>query len=413
MGFTGDRKLVVFGFGPIGAGLFVYEAHRTGDYAPPVVADVQPALVGALRGSGGEYGLNVAHATGIDRHVIGHVEAVNPQQADGRDRIVEAIAEADIAVTCLPGTAFYSGGDASPAALLAAGLARRSRAEPLVLYAAENAVNAAARLVDAIHLAVPGDLSPQVDARDTVIGKMSGIQSDPDAIEDLGLIPIAPGYPAAMLVEAFDAIRVAGHDAPGFPTFLPAPDLEPFEYAKLFGHNATHALGAFLGVHLGVEMFADLARIDGVMDLLRTAFENESGAALISRFHDADPLFTDSGYRAYVADLLRRMTDPYLRDSIERAARDPLRKLGWDDRLVGTIRVCVAEGVHPRQYALGAAASLAVLQGGVLDGTVSVREGLRSCWPADVPASQADVVVELVGGGVDRMRTLLGGSVAW
>ena len=49
-------------------------------------------------------------------------------------------------------------------------------------------------------------------------------------------------------------------------------DLEPFEFAKLYGHNATHALGAFLGVHLGLDVFADLARVGGAMELLVDAF---------------------------------------------------------------------------------------------------------------------------------------------
>jgi hypothetical protein len=71
MRFGGQRRLVVLGFGPIGAGLFAYEASRTGAYAPPVVVDVQVPLVEGLRRNAGRYGLNVAHASGIDTHEIG------------------------------------------------------------------------------------------------------------------------------------------------------------------------------------------------------------------------------------------------------------------------------------------------------------------------------------------------------
>jgi len=411
-GFGGDRRLVVFGFGPIGAGLFVYEAFRTGDYAPPIVVDVQTPLVDALRRNGGQYALNVAQSAGIDSHVIGPVAPMNPLGAVDRDRIVTAIAAADIAVTCLPGTAFYDRGDASPAALLAEGVAARTRPEPLVVYAAENAVNAATTLTAAVRAASAADPMPLIDARDTVIGKMSGIQGDSGVIERLRLTRLTPGYPAAMLVEEFDMIRVSGPDAPGFPTFLAAPDLEPFEYAKLFGHNATHALGAFLGVHLGLKVFADLARVDGVKALLRDAFELESGGALVRRFRGADPLFTEAGYLAYVVDLLERMVNPYLHDSIERAGREPLRKLGWDDRLVGTMRVCLAEGITPRRYALGAAAGLAILEPGVMDGTVGVGAALRTCWPSEVPDGEADAIVELVGESLGRLQEVLDGADA-
>jgi hypothetical protein len=253
--------------------------------------------------------------------------------------------------------------------------------------------------------------------RDTVIGKMSGVQADPAVIGQLGLARLTPGYPSAMLVEAFDAIRVSGPgpgagtgslDAPGFPTFLAVADLEPFEFAKLYGHNATHALGAFLGVHLGLRAFADLPRVDSAMALLADAFERESGAALVRLFAGADPMFTEAGYRAYAEDLLARMTNPFLHDSIERAARDPLRKLGWDDRLVGTIRVCMSGGIEAPRYALGAAAGLAILEPGVLDGRVPAAGALRACWPADGPDPEAaQRLVDLVADGLDRLRRII------
>jgi mannitol-1-phosphate 5-dehydrogenase len=422
MAFDGDRRLVVFGFGPIGAGLFVYEAFRTGAYAPPLVIDVQPALVGALRRNGGRFSLNVALADGIATHAIGPVIPANPADPPDRERIIDAIAEADVAATSLPGTAFYgAGNEISPARLLAEGLRRRRGAAPLALYAAENAVNAASALAAAIDASGLGRVSTGLDLRDTVIGKMSGVQADPVVIEQLGLARLTPAHPSAMLVEAFDAIRVSGPrpggaasgllDAPWFPTFLAVPDLEPFEFAKLYGHNATHALGAFLGAHLGLRVFADLARVDGAMALLADAFELESGAALVRLFAGADPLFTEAGYHAYAQDLLARMTNPYLHDSIERAARDPLRKLGWDDRLVGTIRVCMRCGIEAPRYALGAAAGLAILEPGVLDGRVRVAGALRACWPADEPDPEvARRLADVVADGLDRLRGIITGG---
>ena len=44
MTFNGSRRFVGLGFGAIQAGLFVYEASRTGDYAPPLVVDVRADL---------------------------------------------------------------------------------------------------------------------------------------------------------------------------------------------------------------------------------------------------------------------------------------------------------------------------------------------------------------------------------
>jgi mannitol-1-phosphate 5-dehydrogenase len=43
------------------------------------------------------------------------------------------------------------------------------------------------------------------------------------------------------------------------------------------------------------------------------------------------------------------MVNPYLRDPIDRVTRDPIRKLGWDDRLVGSIRYAIKAGVNPQK----------------------------------------------------------------
>ena len=42
--------------------------------------------------------------------------------------------------------------------------------------------------------------------------------------------------------------------------------------------------------------------------------------------------------------------------------RDARRKLGWDDRLVGTMRLALSQGIEPVRYTLGAAAALQCLQ---------------------------------------------------
>ena len=43
------------------------------------------------------------------------------------------------------------------------------------------------------------------------------------------------------------------------------------------------------------------------------------------------------------------MVNPYLRDPIDRVTRDPIRKLGWDDRLIGSMRYAVNAGVNPQR----------------------------------------------------------------
>ena len=88
-------------------------------------------------------------------------------------------------------------------------------------------------------------------------------------------------------------------------------------------------------------------------DSFATLSGSESGEALIRKHAGKDRLFTPEGYREYALDLLERMTNPYLQDSVERVGRDPQRKLGWDDRLVGTLRLALQQNVVPPPLCAG------------------------------------------------------------
>ena len=67
--------------------------------------------------------------------------------------------------------------------------------------------------------------------------------------------------------------------------FTEKEDLLPFEEAKLYGHNATHALAAYLAHLKGIPRIADLRHFPALMAFLRDAFLEESGRALISKHH--------------------------------------------------------------------------------------------------------------------------------
>jgi mannitol-1-phosphate 5-dehydrogenase len=198
---------------------------------------------------------------------------------------------------------------------------------------------------------------------------MSGVVGAKE-IKERNLAPVTPHEQRAFLVESFDRILISKLPDSGFTrgitVFEEKPDLLPFEEAKLYGHNSTHAVAAYLGAFLGEARISDLKKYPGIQNFLECAFIQESGAALTQKYQNTDPLFTAEGYRAYAKDLLVRMFNLYLGDTVERVARDPARKLEWDDRLVGTIRLCLRHGIDPRRYAIGAAAAVAALDPSVL-----------------------------------------------
>lgn len=426
MSLTGDRTFVGFGFGAIQAGLFLFEAERSANFGRLVVAEVVPEVVADLRSAGGFYGLNIAHAERVERVEVGPVEILDPAIADEREALIEAIAQAEEIGTAIPSVSYYvSEGPGSLHRVLAEGLRRKCQTDGprAVIYAAENNNHAAEILQAAVLDAIPADEHALVQTKvrflNTVIGKMSGVKSGGEEVQSQGLTPITPGSERAFLVEAFNHILVSQIDFPapftrGIDVFIEKPDLLPFEEAKLYGHNAVHALAAYLGAMKDAEFIADLRQIPGAMALLREAFIAESGAALIRKYAGVDDLFTPAGYAAYADDLLARMTNPYLRDSIERVGRDPRRKLGWHDRLVGTMRVCLAQDVPAPRFAMGAAAALTMLDVAALDSPAKAHAILTDLWRDALPdpAEQSLILAAIDDGGRQLRDWRNGGALS-
>jgi mannitol-1-phosphate/altronate dehydrogenase len=358
------KTFVGFGFGPIQSALFLYEAFRSGHFSRFVVVEVDGGAVRAVREAGGCYAINIARPNRIERATISGVELYNPAVPEDRQQILQAIAESDELATCLPSVAFFdTGGDTSVARTLAAGLAQRTSPLPTIIYAAENHNHAAELLHEAVAKYCPPAALQPVQFLNTVIGKMSGVISDPATLASLNLATITPATAKAVLVEEFNRILISQITLPGFSrgidVFIEKADLLPFEEAKLYGHNAIHALIAFRGARRGLTAMSEAAAHPDIMATARAAFIEESGAALTRKYATlGDVLFTSAGFAAYADDLLARMVRPTLNDLIARVTRDQVRKLGYDDRFFGTMRLALQYGIRPVHLAGGAAAAV-------------------------------------------------------
>jgi len=368
-----NKTFVGFGFGAIQAGLFLWEAQQSGNFDRLVVAMTNDEIVSSLRRAGGCFRINVAAQSARRVCEVRNVEIFNPRVTDDRSALVGAIAGASELATALPSVDTYEQTDASAAELLAEGLRIKLRqAVPTraILYAGENHNHAAEILSTCIHKhltpAEAKGLSRIFQPLNTVVGKMSRVVRDAAEIADAELSPFVEGGTRAFLVEEFNRILVSQVTLPGFKrgitVFLEKSDLLPFEEAKLYGHNAAHALLGYLCRQKKLRFIADAKRDRELMLFVREAFLKESGRALVARRAGVDDLFTSEGYQEFADDLLDRMTNPWLRDNVERVIRDPRRKLGWEDRLVGTMRLALAAGIEPQRLAVGAAAALDQLQ---------------------------------------------------
>lgn len=361
------KTFVGFGFGPIQSALFLYEAFRSGQFSRFVIAEVDARIVQAVQSAGGQYTINIALPDRIEQAVISGVELYNPAVPADRQKLMTAIAESDEMATSLPSVAFYdTGGATSVARTLADGLALRQKPHPTIIYTAENNNHAAELLLETLKKHCAPTALQNVQVLNTVIGKMSGVITDAATLESLKLATMTPSLPKAVLVEEFNRILITKIALPGFKrgieVFIEKPDLLPFEEAKLYGHNAIHALIGCLAARRGLVGMSDAAEHQDIMNTAAAAFLEESGAALIHRYSGlGDPLFTRTGYAAYAVDLLARMVRPTLNDLISRVIRDLVRKLGYDDRFYGSMRLTLAAGIRPVNMAQGAAAAVTLL----------------------------------------------------
>jgi mannitol-1-phosphate 5-dehydrogenase len=421
---SATKTLVGFGFGPIQSGLFLYEAYVSGNFRRFVVSEIDESLVTAVGENNGRYSINIARRDRIDQFTLEGIDLYNPRDPAGREAIVRAVAESDEMVTALPNVNVYdAGGRSGVVSILSEGLGGAAELTPTILYAAENNNHAAEILLEKLTAGARAPDPANFQVLNTVIGKMSGVITEPEIIERLDLVTITPDIRRAILIEEFNCILISRVTLSGYrrgiDVFREKDQLLPFEEAKLYGHNAVHALIGFLADLRGLNTIAEAGHDRRIMDVARKAFVDESGPAMIRRNAGAgDAVFTPAGYRHYAEDLLERMTCPNLNDLVARVVRDHVRKLGYDDRLYGTMRMAIEAGVEPVNLALGAAAGVLSMierrddlagpvahlpaSHGALSAEI-LRDLLLGLWGRQVD-SYADKLVSLTSEALQKLR---------
>ncbi|MDD3153313.1 MAG: hypothetical protein PHS41_00480 [Victivallaceae bacterium] len=366
------KTFLGIGCGPIQTGIYVAGAAQ-GHFDRIVLADVDTALVKAIRSSG-SITVNTAGRDAIVSDTYGKIEIYNPSVPEDLEKLTQAASEAIAINTALPAVSFYR----FSAPWLKAGFDRNPTGLRYV-YTSENCTVAASELQKLI-----GNY-PNTYFLDTVIGKMSKVFASGES--DLPVL--APGYAKGHLVEAFSTIYTT--DAPGIEkvgivNLFAKKDIYPFEEAKLYGHNASHFLLGILAAEKGCRYMSEAKKYPEVIELTRRALREECAPALCRKFAGVDPYFEQKNYLEWAGELLERMTSDFLADSVDRVIRDLDRKLAWNDRVIGAIRLCLEMKVEPTILARGAA--LAAKRYGV---TVA-----SAAWPEEGDASLKNTVMEQI-----------------
>lgn len=137
-----------------------------------------------------------------------------------------------------------------------------------------------------------------------------------------------------------DAARVKG-SLPDIKYMEHLTGFAGFLERKFYTYNAANGTTSFVGALLGYEVLAEAAHDERILKILDGVYQ-ETGKAL-SMKHG----ISLEEQMAFAKTSLNKLQDYTIVDSIERNARDPQRKLGKDDRLVGSARMVLSCGIRP------------------------------------------------------------------
>ena len=354
------RRAAVFGAGNIGRGLLGWLFGRAGWEV--VFVDVSSHLVDLINQEGSYQVFEVGTESRSTQWIRG-VSAVNGMCPEA----VSATAAAE--VVC---TAVGAGILGRVAPTIAAALSM-STSQIRNVLACENADPNSALLLQHV---------------EGLIGKRPAGVGFPETLVDR----MVPGSTAAGLeveVEARFDFKVAREDwvgdDPGVVGVELVNSLRLHRKRKLWLVNGLHAAGAFLGWHAGHETVAEAVSDPAIRPRLEQIAVTM--AAVLSAHLEE---WTQEELAEYGLFNLRRFEDTALVDPIRRVARNPLRKLGPTERLVGPAREAAQHGLAADALCDAIVAGLS-LNDQRVDGMQELRDALRSGgWQSVVGLGEAD-----------------------
>lgn len=148
-----------------------------------------------------------------------------------------------------------------------------------------------------------------------------------------------------------DASRIVG-SLPDIRGLKLIPEFTGFLERKFYTYNAANGTVSYLGALLGYEKLADAAHDERILRILEGVYQETAQA--LSKKHR----FPLEEQLAFTRTSKKKLQDRTIEDFIERNARDPLRKLGKDDRLVGSARLVEEYGTEPHSLCTAIAAAV-------------------------------------------------------
>lgn len=329
---------VQFGAGNIGRGFIAQLFFESGFEV--VFVDVVESVLEALN-SERAYTIRIVGPGAMDVRVTG----VRGVSARDQSQVAHELSKCSVACTAVGAAALRH---VAPA--IAEGLVERyeSGGKPLNILVCENLHEAGRVLRDLVAEHLPENVREPILSQtgfpQAVVSRMVPLQNG------------GSGEPLMIRVEAYKRLPIDGKAVvQPMPEIVGVELVDNFaahEARKLFTHNCAHATLGYLGWQAGCVYGYEALVSPKVRPVLDQVME-ETSTALIRKYG-----FDPEEHRAHVADLMERFANVELGDTCFRLARDPIRKLGPNDRLVGAARLCMEQGVRPEALSVVIAAAL-------------------------------------------------------
>ena len=335
------KKFIMYGAGNIGRG-FIGQTFSDAGYKVGFI-DINMEVINALNAKN-EYPVNIVTSERNEEKLVKHVYGI-----DGKD--VELVAS-EIASCDMMATAIGVNVLKFIAKPIAKGIERRANTSgtPLNIIICENLIGADEYLKGLILNEIP-------ELKDFVNDKVGFIEASIGRMVPVMTEEKKAGNPLRVYVEPYNILPV---DKASFKGEIPTDvkNLYPFSpfnlfiQRKLFMHNMSHALSAYLGYLRGYEyIYQAIEDYDIKYVALRALI---CSALAIAKENGVEV----EGLISHAENLLYRFTNVALADTVERVGKDTKRKLGANDRLIGALKLCEKHNIDGTYICIGIASGL-------------------------------------------------------
>ena len=272
---------------------------------------------------------------GETKFTIDNFRAINSKYE--MEKVIEEIATADT-VTCAVGPNILK----FIAEPIARGIEARKKDEPLAVIACENAIGATDTLRGFIEQKLSDDTKANLKEKarfaNSAIDRIVPLQDEGQGMD----VKIEKFYEWCVESEPFKP-----NDPPAIKGVHYVEDLQPYIERKLFTVNTGHATAAYYGHQKGLKYIHEVLEDKELHDIVQNTLKETAHLICTKHSHISKKDQAD-----YVQAIVKRISNPVLKDVVERVGRAPLRKLSRKERFIGPA-AHLAEADDPVDCLLG------------------------------------------------------------